>query len=196
MAVFSDYMDLRKGIMDIVQTPSIVESLDRYVVGAEAWISRTLRHRKQEATATVTFTDGRATLPTDYREMLHIFDANGCELMQGPLSSVQQSGTQYRWYAVDDGEIVIYGKTGDQVITYYSAIPTITGALTDSNWVLADYPDLYLFGSAYEAAKGVGLVDLVEQLLSGRNMALQEAKIDSDRAKYGRADIRLGGVIV
>ena len=195
MSVIADYIDLRKAVMDLVKNPAIVESLDRSTKAAELWISRALRHQRQETSASLAFVSGRAALPSDFIEALHVWTPTGGELQQGPLSVTKETGSGNRWFAVDGTEMVINGLTGTRDIVYFAAIPTITGSLTGTNWALVKYPDLYLFATAYEAVKGIGDVDAASAMIGVRAGALDEARIDGDRAKYGQGVVRIGGVV-
>jgi hypothetical protein len=170
MTVYADYMDLRKAVMDLVKSPSIIESLDRHTRAGELWISRTLRHRKQETAATLTFVDGRATLPADFVAPVHVYTSSKGTMDQGGLDIVNQPGSQFRWYAVDDDEMVIYGHNGPVDIVYLASIPTITGSMTGTNWLLLRYPDLYLLATAYEAVKAIGDVEKVAVGQANRQM--------------------------
>lgn len=193
MASLADYTDLRVAVVEHVGRSDFMDVFKRLTLAAEDMFNRKIRHRSQITAATVTFTNGVASLPSDYLEMLHVYDAFGNELFEQPVSSQKATGNQYRYYAIDGSNIQIYGLTGNRDIVYFAKIPTVTDSDTDSNWLLSAYPDAYKYGVGFEAAKHIRDIDLAAATKSLLDTELSELKIDSDRARFGNSVVKVAG---
>lgn len=194
MAVYADSLDLRTAVVEAVGTPSFVDVWPRIVQMAELMINRQMRHRRQITSTDLTFTNGVATIPSDFLEVIHLYGQSNREMFEAPLSTVKQSGSMYGYFAIDEDSIHIYGFSGTRTMEYYTTIPTISAALTDTSWVLANFPDVYFAATSLEAAKQLKNTELAaisERMLMA---AFESMKIDSDRARFGRAVVRVHGV--
>jgi hypothetical protein len=195
MAVFADALDLRTAVAELMKDATWTDIFPRMVIMAELRINRTARHRNMITSATVTFADGVAPLPADFIEPLHLYTSTGdSEMLQAPLSTVKASGTQYRYYAIDGDNLVVYGLDGDRTLEYWATIPTISAALTDTSWVLTQYPDVYLYTVATEAANYLQNADKAAAMDAAAERALAAMKAESDRARFARAVVVPKGV--
>jgi hypothetical protein len=193
MAAFADYLDLRFAVSDHVGNRSISDVMPRLVQMAESSLNRKLRTRQQITYETLTLVSGSVALPTDFLEMLHVFGDNGKQLRAGSLADIQREGSQYYRYAIDGSNLLIKGYSGDRDIEYYAALPTLTTSASTTNWLLADYPEVYLYAVGLEAAKFLKDADLgvaTNQLLDA---ALSSVKIDDDRARWANTTVRVQG---
>ncbi|MEK1931543.1 MAG: hypothetical protein AAAC47_17540, partial [Pararhizobium sp.] len=94
-------------------------------------------------------------------------------------------------YAVDGSNIYLYGVTGDRNIEYYAALPTISSSATGSNWLLQKYPNVYLYAVGLEAAKFLRDPELTQATASLLQGAMNDLKIDDERARWGNGAVRL-----
>jgi hypothetical protein len=220
MPTLIDYMDLRAEVIRLLNTPAAVDNLDAYTASAERWLSNNLRHRKQIVSNSVSFSSGRAALPAGFIEMLNVFGPGGWTYIQAPLDVVErpQSGGSRilvggsksgfllvggetpvsatgATFAIDANDIVISGVEGPIRIQYFTSIPTITSALTASNWLLTMHPDLYAYSVAYEASQGNVSPDRTDMFMQMRDRLLNEARVQNERAQYGAGRVRHGGVV-
>jgi hypothetical protein len=194
MAAFADVLDLRTAVVDLLKSAAFVDVFNRLLIMAELRINRTARHRGMIASTTVTFTAGAAPLPADFIEPLHLYTTTGGEMMQAPLSTVAMSGSQYRFYAIDGSDLRVYGLSGDRTFDYWATVPTLTGALTDTSWVLTQYPDVYLYTVATEAANYLQDADKAAAMDAAAERALETMNTDSKRAQYARAVVVPKGI--
>lgn len=193
MAALADQLDLRTAVIETVDDPSISDVWPRLLAMAENVINRRARHRSQITSASLSFTSGEASLPADFLEVMHLYDTSDGEMVQVPLAAVKASGSQYRYFAIDGSKVYIYGVSGTRTMEYYAKVPTISAAMTDTNWLLAAHPDVYLYAASVEAAKHLRKPDLIAALAPLLDMAFDELKIASDDARYGRARVRVAG---
>lgn len=191
MAAFSDLLDLRTATIEQVGSPEIADIFPRLVTLAEARFNRELRLRDQITEATLTLASGTAALPSDFLEMIGVYNAAGCEYVQQTL---QQNKVMDGYYAISGGNLIRKGYSGDLLAQYYAAIPTITSSMTASNWLLSKYPGIYLYGVAFEAAKSIRDKEMAADMGGLMQGEISEARADDERSRYSRARVRIAGV--
>jgi hypothetical protein len=153
------YSDLKTSISSWMARADISGSADDFIDLFEAWANRNLRVRQMEAEATTAATEYIA-FPTDFQELrdiqwqgqprkqLEYVTPEGADLIDprgvsGVPSAYTLVGNQIR--------LVPAPSSGTTVrISYWQKIPALTGSAT-SNWLLAAYPDAYLYGSLFHA---------------------------------------------
>lgn len=191
---FDDLLDLRTAVIEHVGRPDIADVFPRLVKLAEAAFNRRLRMRDQITSTTVTLSSGTANLPSDYAEIIGLYDSNGAEYVQQPLHRVKESGTR-PFYAISGSTIVTNGYDGDRTLEYYAKVPTLTdGGMTDTNWLLTKYPSIYLYGVGLEAAKYVKDAELASVTRGLLDAEISDAEGDDFRSRYSRARVRIAGV--
>lgn len=188
MTAFTDYLDLRTAVLETVRDTSVADVMDRLTKLAEARFNRELRCREQITETNITVTSGVGALPDDFLELIGAYDGYGREFVQQPLQAVQP--THYSYVSVSGSNLV--GNDRTYRVQYYAAIPTLTTALTTSNWLLQKYPEVYLYGVSCEAAKWLRDAEAAPVLESYRDRAILDAQADDTRQRYSRARVRLG----
>lgn len=190
---FSDYLDLRTAVIEHVGRADITDVFPRLTLLAESMLNRKLKLRDQVTSAAVPFVGGVATLPSDFIEAIGLYDENGYEYVQQPLQAVKPARTD-GYYAVDGSSLL--SSAGDQTLTleYYARIPTLTTSMATTNWLLDKYPAVYLYAVAFEAAKYLRDLELVQITRSLMNDEISEAMIDDTAARYSRARVRVQGI--
>lgn len=190
MTAFSDYLDLRTAVIEQVGNPGIADVFDRLTQLAEARFNRKLRTREQIETTMLTLSGNVATLPADFLEVIGVYGANGYELTGQTLQRTE--GMNWRsYYSIGNTEI--NGNDGEITFQYYATIPTLTTGLNASNWLLAKYPEAYLYGVGYEAATYLKDVEQAQIAMALRDESLQEIEADDNLARYARANVRVKG---
>lgn len=192
MAVFAGYFDLRVAVADHVGNRNISDVMSRLTQAAEAWLNQKLRAREQITMDTVAFTSGVGALPADYLEMIALYDTSGrCPLTQGTLQEVKRINSPYWRYAIDGSSVYLYGVTGSRNIEYYASLPTISSSSSGSNWLLQKYPNVYLYAVGLEAAKFLRDAELTQATAALLQGAMNDLKIDDERAQWGNGAVRL-----
>jgi hypothetical protein len=128
----------------------------------ESQLNRDLRVRQMETRVTTTTADEYLTLPTDHVEIRRI-QRNGDPDFNLEYLTPQQlvhrgteTGEPY-YYTLVSGQIQLWPTPGQSYtyeIDYYAALNPIVTAGT--NWLLQDYPDVYLFGTLAQVANYTG----------------------------------------
>lgn len=191
MVAFADYLDLRVAVAEHVGNRNISDAMPRLVQMAESTLNQKLRHREQITSDTLTFTAGVSPLPADFLEMINVFGLYGAAMRAGSLADVNRSGSEYSRYAIDGSDILIYGVSGDRDITYFAKIPTLTTSVSTTNWLLRDYPSVYLYAVGLEAAKFLRDMELAQATQGLLSQAVNDMKVDDDRARWSNATVRI-----
>jgi len=186
---FADFLDLRTAVVEHVRNPGITDVFPRLVSLAESRLNRTLRMRDQITSGTITIASNRGALPANFAEMIGLYDGNGCEYVQ---QSPQHKIGYY--YSIQGAEIVTSCITGDLTLDFYALIPPLGDSMTTSNWLLARYPDVYLYAVSFEAAKHTHDAELAMATKGLMDDAIAQAKADDETARYSRARVRVAGV--
>jgi hypothetical protein len=186
---FSDYLDLRTFVLEQSRRPDLADIFDTLTLLAENALNRRLRTRHQITETTLTFTSGAADLPADYAEVIDLYGAGGRPLAQRTYNQSERSGTG--WYAIDGNQII--GPTGDLTLHYYAKLPTLTSAMTASNWLLESYPAVYLYAVSLEVAKHTRSMDEVSALSSALGQELAALYGADGSERYSRARVRVEG---
>lgn len=132
-----------------------------FILMVEERLNRILRVPEMEESATLTVTDGTAELPTDLREIRHVY-WNGdvaSEIVPVPLSTIRRDyplaayTNRPQVYAVRGQEIEVAplpGIDGDLTLLYYEEIPPISSD-NEINWLISKHPSIYLYGTLIQA---------------------------------------------
>jgi len=74
-------------------------------------------------------------------------------------------------------------------LTYYARIPELTDD-ADTNWLLTDWPDIYLYGSLLQASPYLRDDDRVPMWQSIYEKAIEKARVQDDRAEVSGSTLR------
>lgn len=192
MTAFADFLDLQAAVVEHVGNPSIADVFPRLVKLAEVTFNRRLRCREQITTASVVVTNGTGALPSDFQEVIGVYDGAGIEYIAQPLQVLKEAQSR-GYYAISGSNIV---TKNDETLTleYYAKVPTITDSLTDTNWLLQKHPGLYLYAVGAEAAKYLKDVELAQATLALADMEFAAAAAEDAQQRYSRARVRVMGV--
>ncbi|WDZ78753.1 hypothetical protein PWG15_09785 [Ensifer adhaerens] len=175
----------------------IAHLFPRFVGLAELKLNRALRVSEMEATAAIDVVDGDAPLPANFLEARQVLTASGRPIRAGALQQFSDTGP------VGGGTPLGYAIVGNRIksfpagsygltMTYYRKIPPLS-ALNPTNWLLEQAPDAYLYGLVEEIAiweRDAGKVGAAQQL---KMSALAGLGIADERARWGDAQMTVGG---
>ena len=136
----------------------------RYIQLTEAYLRRQLRTLDQETTSTASITTEDTALPADFLSMraVHIEGTN-----DAPLRGMSPGGLAQQFSGVAAQTPIAYALIGktlriapppDTAVTlemvYIAKFSPLT-ASNATNWVLADYPDIYFYGVLAQASADI-----------------------------------------
>ena len=157
----STYEDLQSAAANWLDRTDLTSRIPEFIALAETAMNRQLRVRKMETRATATVSDAFSAVPSDYLQSKSFSMSDGSatwtlepaapETIEDYASRGQTGrplffavvGGEFRYYPVPDAS---YTAT----LTYY-AKPTALSDANTSNWILAEHPDAYLYGTLLAA---------------------------------------------
>lgn len=187
----SNYAQLKSAVADWLERSDLSERTADFVALAESRLNRLLRLRTMETEVAVAATPGlrSVSLPAGFREPVALWreDVGGRQALRfvdPTILSVSFTAGQPRLWTVD-GNALAFERPCDQA---YGFTLRMLGRLAlseaqPSNAVLADYPDLYLFGALVEAAPYLRDADLLSLFAARFEAALTEARAKEARSR-------------
>lgn len=168
-----DFLDLRLAVGDLVGNRSVSDVMVSLTKRAEIVLNRRLRTMWQIEEFTPAWVDNVAPLPADFLQLVKT--NNRLRIGVGTV-------TRKPYY------------TCPADLEYYAALPTVTTGPTGTNWLLAQFPNAYLYAVGVEAAKHLLKAEIgtaTQGLLDGE---IQAIKIEDDRARYAHRAVRVVGL--
>lgn len=175
MATFATFDDLRQRILveciksansafdaEIPGFVALAESRMWYGFGkaGDALFSEPLRCRAMETTnASLAFTSGAATLPTDYLDKRNLYWPSNpiaeplyeSPALFWPQRANAAGSTRPTGYTVEGTSLFIRpALTGDATLLYFKKLDALEES-ADSNWILLNTPGAYFYGTLIEA---------------------------------------------
>ena len=164
----SNYGELKAELSDLLFNQRFIARYDRFTRSFEADANSRLRVLPMEASVLLTTVGGDVALPADYLlwrtvrptlpgsppvptfhppydELDYVHPAYLPPVGRGFDRLFTIEGNTFKVRPVDD-------RAGAYDFHYYQKIPTLVGNNSNSNWLLTEYPNVYLFGLMVEAA--------------------------------------------
>jgi len=201
----STYTELKTAIANFLARDDLTSVIPDFIQLAEATMSSELetRSQKKRATATLTSGDEYIALPTDLREVREV------KLNTTPLTVL----TYYSPVALDSnfssggvGKPKGFSIIGDEMkmrpvpddsytaeIIYIGSITALSDSNATNN-ILTRSPDAYLYGSLAEAYAYLLDEQRASQYLQRFNLALEQIKVDEQRAHYGTGSLQISSI--
>lgn len=185
------YAQLQSAIADWLERRDLTGRIPDFISLAEARLNRILRLRLMEAEASLVVASGvrKVGLPAGFREPLALWldQPQGRRRLRfvDPvvLEVSTQSGAPDAWSV--DGDQLVFDRPCDRTcdvtlrmlgrLTLSDAAPT--------NPLLADYPDLYLFGALVEAAPYLRDAEMLGVFMGRLDAAMAEVRAKEARAR-------------
>lgn len=182
------YAELKTAIADWLNADNLTSVIPQFVALAEAQIGRKLRHYKQMKRQTAALDDKYLSVPSDWVETirLHLQTTPPVNLQLVPADEVlaEYTAAKPQRYA-HVGEFFQVSPQPDQSYTaelfYFRTIPPLTDT-AQSNWLLTEAPDVYLYGALTQAAPYLvedQRVSVWGNLFAGAMTDLQRASDDA-----------------
>lgn len=167
----TNYGELKTAIADWLDRSDLTSRIPDFISFAEARIHygsaqgpmmlQPVRLRAMETEVDLTITSGRATLPTDFleaRRILFLSDPTQIiELLAPELFWRMDAGLSSgrpRRATIEGSDLILSPSpdtSNDVQLTYFAKFTTLSGD-ADTNWLLQNAPDIYLFAALVEAA--------------------------------------------
>jgi hypothetical protein len=190
-STITNFNDLQSNIADFMHTTDMYDIIPTFIQLAESKIANNIKGRKLSTSVTLTLTAGIGylVLPTDYVSIQSVVvltnPASVCELISdNQLSRYNADGSTGipRFYNII-GDNMYFSKIPDAnysvKITYETRLIPLSD-LTTTNFILKDYPYLYLYASLIEGHIYANMPEQVQFYQQKYNEA-----IDDVNRKFG-----------
>ena len=154
------YAELKSSIANWLNRDDLTSVIPDFISLAEAQIARDVRHWRQEKRVTTPVNEQYENLPIDWLEMIQI-QLTACGRLQVISAAELQNRKEAslvaykpKYYRLTSDQIEFYpapDSSYEVAMQYYARVPALTDTDT-TNWVLTDYPDIYLYGALVHAA--------------------------------------------
>ncbi|OCP38616.1 hypothetical protein [Ensifer sp. LC163] len=193
----SDYASLIVDAGEYSGRNDVAHLFSRFLGLAELKLNRALRVSDMEHKAPIAVIDGEAPLPADFLETRQVLSASGLPIravaLQQLAANAQGGAGPPVGYAIVGNRIkVLPGGNHGLTMTYYRKVPPLSPA-NPTNWLLEKAADVYLYALVEEIAvweRDAGKAGAAQEL---KLMALSGLKIGDERARWGDAQMTVGG---
>ncbi len=211
----TDYATLKTAVADYLHRSDLSDSvMSNFVQLGEARLNRKLRLLEQEAVGTLSLTSGadNVALPSDWIETIDVIYATDKQsIYPQNLKSLNSQRTydgttaRPRLYATTNGTMqfeITADATYSILINYFQRWDIATD---DTNWLLTNAPDAYLYSALLEAKAYVksaedmsiwsmGLKTAIDDLnnLDNRSRRNSTVRMEAGLVRGGRFDINRG----
>jgi len=157
------YNELKQKIEDTLNRSDIDSHIPDFIRMAEKAFNRDIRHWRMEKRANATLNTQYSSLPDDFLEPIRLQITSGntstlemvgtFEISKLRMGANDTSGTPTNFTLID-GSIEVFptpDTSYDLQILYYQTIANLVNS-TDTNWILTNHPDAYLYGSLIHSA--------------------------------------------
>lgn len=197
-SAISDYASLLSDAADYSGVNDVAHVFPRLVQLAEAKFNRVLRVAEMETSGTITLVDGNGDLPADFLEARLVSAPDGRGLSAWSLSELDRrygsyGGIPAGYSIVSNVMRVRPTSTGTIRIDYYGRIPSLTVS-NPTNWLLQKAPDAYLYALVEEIAIWKKDAEMVQAGRSLKELALRGLNLQDERARWGNAQVVIGGL--
>jgi len=189
------FNELKTSIGNYLNRSDLTSVIPDFITLTEAKLNRILRIRPMQKRVSTTLTSGDAfvDLPNDFLEATQIFiDSNPNKVLnyvnanQIELENTQETSGTPSQYTITGDEFQlspIPDSSYTLKISYYAKIPALSTENT-SNYLLASYPQVYLYGALLEAQPYIVNDERITVWMSLFNEAVQLINRDDEQGRY------------
>jgi len=196
------YAELKTSITDFLNRDDLTTVTPTFISLAEADMQRRVRHWRQEKRSNANLNSRYSDVPSDFLEVIR-FGVTGdnnstlemisqSQMLDRRMQNGNTSGSP-RYYALTAGEIELFPSPSAITSTelyYYSKIDALS-ASTASNWMLANHPDAYLYGSLVHSAPYLSDDSRITMWAALYQAAIDAINAESESVKFGGSGRRL-----
>ena len=159
----STYTELQTEIANFLNRDDLTAAIPTFIRLAEAKMNRDLRHWRMEKRSTANLDTQFTALPVDFiapirlhlntsaTKVLELAGINEISKLRADASNTLGEPS---FYALSDGAIEAFPTPDGSYnleILYYGALDALNSG-NPTNWVLTNYPDVYLYGTLLHSA--------------------------------------------
>jgi hypothetical protein len=184
------YDELVTAVGKWVKRKDLADMTTDFITIFETRANRVLRTMAQRTYVTIPVVGNVAALPADYLESISLDDGKD-ELKFKTTLGYGPSQPHSGFYAIENGGIRVSGTTGSLNLRYYARFPALS-TTNPSNWLLANGPDAYLWGTLTEVEPFL-YNDARMALWKDRgDSALNSIQVADDQARFSGGTLSIG----
>lgn len=196
------YQELKDEVLNFANHMALEQSVDTFINLTEADLSRRLRHWRMERRSTAALDTQYTALPNDFNAPIR-FSLTGDNFYKIDMVSHTEIMSRREANNNTAGRPKVIAMTADSFevqptpdqeytleMVYYSTVPALSSSNT-SNWVLEYYPDAYLYGTLSHTAPYLNEDVRMQTWLSLYNEAISAINSESERAEFGRSNMKM-----
>lgn len=157
------YAELQTAIADTLRRTDMTDTITTFIDLAEADMQRRVRSYRMEARATLSLDAQYVDLPADWVETVRMRTTGSegqaitlldADSMANMRTANADTGGRPVHYSLSAGQLELFpspDETYSADLLYIAKIPALADDNT-SNWVLANFPDAYLYGALIHTA--------------------------------------------
>jgi hypothetical protein len=185
---------LKSSIASWIHRDDLTSVIPDFVALAESDIANDLRVRAMETVATGTLTGETLAFPARFQEARSL-TVNGDvhEYVSSDLyaSSSDADSQAYIYTIQGQNFYILNGASGDDYTLTYTAMFAALSGDSDTNWLLTNFPDVYLYGSLRRGCEYTADDQAAQKWLLLYQAAMNKVRLADRRAAYsGRLTVR------
>ena len=197
------YTELQAAVADFLNRDDLSSTIPTFIKLAEAQISRDLLHWKQQKRVVTTLNERYENLPTDLiklhdvvlDDVKQVKPASKSEISRYKLNS-EGIAAEPVYYSIYSGQIEFVPTPDvdyELTLQYSARIPYLSDELQD-NWLLIDYPDIYLYGTLLQSAPYLQEDARLPVWAQMYSAAVTNANAQSDNVQFGGSSLVMRSV--
>ena len=200
----STYAELKTTIANWLNRSDLTSEIsDDFIVLTEADLNAKLRIRQMHAQTTITIDAETETVPTGFLQVRDFYIlSNGAKFPMTFISPAQMDAVKASSTTGVPSSYTILGSTFrfaprpdstySGILNYYKKFDPLTSSNT-TNYILADHPAVYLYGSLFHAANFLGGFDpnQVQQWSQMYQTALERIELNDREDAYSGSPLQI-----
>jgi hypothetical protein len=196
------YAELKTAIAEWLNRDDLTSTIPDFITLAEESMALNMRHWRMENRATATLDSQYEALPARFVAPIRLSLTGGNtyaleQVSQAQLldrrSQASNTAGRPQYYALTQGEIEVF-PTPDADYTLELVYYEKAEALSDSNttnWILDNYPSVYLYGSLMHTAPFLKDDPRLQVWASLYQQGVASVNGDEEKAKFGATGLRM-----
>lgn len=205
MAAFDSYDTLKATLADWLNRADLVAQIPAFIALFESTFNKDPRGRVQDSVviSTASIASELTPVPADYVQMQRL-GVSGSTVRPGGLELLTPTQLgDYGWMHRTAGEPLYYAIIGRQIrlvplpdkayvfeMEYYAKVPPLS-ADNETNWLLQEHPDLYLYGTLIHAEPYLKNDDRVGTWMGLFEKNMEALNTTDDRALLSGATMKM-----
>jgi len=198
----STYAELQASIANFLNRDDLTATIPDFIALAESSISNSLRHWRMETRVDTALSGQFMSIPSDWLATirLHLDNTGTTDVRYLPRAEMQRMRAEQvdatgipAYYGHNAGQFEVF-PTPDgsytSTLLYYAKVPTLSDSAT-TNWLLSNYPDIYLYGALLHSAPYLKEDERAQTWAALYTSAIERVNDASDKATASGSGLRL-----